>query len=378
MHNSVASSVSMVVLALVIGTDFAVAEEEPKPPRNQYEFEDIIIPPASADEPILDNFSLKAALDYIDNGALAWSKERKCVSCHTNGSYLFTRPALTGMIGNPPQEMRDFFVQQLDKLQVKDRKVLRKRENATQVAYVAAGLAEWDKHVSNHLSTETDRALRLLFEVQREDGAFNNHNCWPPLESSYFHSATVAAMAITSAPGWLASSAGDSPELLDQFEQLKTFLRDSEPPHDYGRLLLLWASARIPDLIDSERKQSIIEMILDRQKSDGGWSIRTFATPESWGKGNRAEKLRAEPELDNPPSDGHLTGLAVIVLRESGVCKTDPQIRKAIKWILNNQRQSGRWWTRSLNSDDYHFITFSGSCYPLLALANCDAIPLQP
>ena len=116
-------------------------------------------------------------------------------------------------------------------------------------------------------------------------------------------------------------------------------------------------------------------MIWKHQQNDGGWSIRTFADPEAWGNGGRAEKLRAEPEFRNPPSDGHQTGLAILVLRDAGIGADDKRLARGVQWLLKNQRQSGRWWTRSLNSDRYHFITFSGSCYPLLALAKCNAVP---
>jgi squalene-hopene/tetraprenyl-beta-curcumene cyclase len=29
----------------------------------------------------------------------------------------------------------------------------------------------------------------------------------------------------------------------------------------------------------------------------------------------------------------------------------------------------GRWWTKSLNTDKWNFITYMGSAYPMLALA---------
>jgi squalene-hopene/tetraprenyl-beta-curcumene cyclase len=116
-------------------------------------------------------------------------------------------------------------------------------------------------------------------------------------------------------------------------------------------------------------------MVWHNQREDGGWSIRSFGKPEEWGSGNRAEKLKAEMEFMNPPSDGHQTGLAVIVLRDAGVPAEDARIQKAVKWLLTHQRQSGRWWTRSLNTDGPHFITYSGTAYPLLALAKCNALP---
>ena len=112
-------------------------------------------------------------------------------------------------------------------------------------------------------------------------------------------------------------------------------------------------------------------MVFSHQQADGGWSMRSFSTPEAWGGGNRAEKIRSEPDFENPPSDGHQTGLAVIVLRDAGVSAEDPRIQKAVNWILANQRTSGRWWTRSLNTDGFHFITYSGTMYPLVALYKC-------
>jgi squalene-hopene/tetraprenyl-beta-curcumene cyclase len=119
-------------------------------------------------------------------------------------------------------------------------------------------------------------------------------------------------------------------------------------------------------------------MVFSHQRADGGWSIRNFAQPEEWGKGNRAAKLRAEPELADPPSDGHMTGLAIIALRKAGVPASDPRIQRGIQWLLTNQRASGRWYTRSLNRDGWQFITYSGTAYPLLALGLCDALLPQP
>ena len=110
--------------------------------------------------------------------------------------------------------------------------------------------------------------------------------------------------------------------------------------------------------------------------ADGGWSIRTFAAPDQWGSGNRAVKLRSESGFLKPASDGHMTGLAVLVLREAGVPAKDARLQKAVKWLLSNQRESGRWWTRSLNTDKYHYITYSGTAYPLLALMRCGALPV--
>lgn len=346
----------------------------------QYHNGEIAIPKATADEPIRKEFSLEQANQYLEQGATAWTKQRNCVSCHTNGLYLFSRPELTTELGPPSVENRKFFIKELRKMKTLDKEKLLTGIRPTQAAYIAAGLAEWDRHVSRKLSSETDEALRFMLSLQAKDGSWGNADCWPPFESSNYQGATVAARALASAPGWLDDL--KDPALKVGVDRLKTFLQKTEPPHDYGKLILLWTAVRYPDLISAEKKKTLVEMVKQQQLPDGGWSIRTFATPEAWGRGNRASKLRAEPEFDkssqtwkNLTSDGHQTGLAILVLRESGVPANDPQIQKGVEWLLTHQRESGRWWTRSLNTDRWHFITYSGTFYPLLALKKCNMLP---
>ncbi|MBJ81342.1 MAG: hypothetical protein CL462_00400 [Acidimicrobiaceae bacterium] len=341
-------------------------------PDYQYQFEDIRIPRALATEPKRSEGSVIPALRYIEQGATAWTRSKKCVTCHTNGTYLALRPSLTGRIGKPSQEVRDFFVTLLkegtSQLGGKD------KLNDSQLIYITRGLAEWDAYVLKKLSVETKLALKQLFDRQLPTGEWKAlGKCWPPLESSAFQEATVAALAIAVAPGWLSNLTDE--KMRAGVERLRNYFRKAQPPHDYGRVVLLWASAKLPGILDDTEKAKIIKMIGRQQQPDGGWSIRTFAHPEQWGNGNRAEKLRAEKEFESPPSDGHQTGLSLIALSESGVSARDPKIRKGVQWLLRNQRESGRWWTRSLNTDNYHFITYSGTLYPLVALHLCDGWP---
>lgn len=343
---------------------------------HQYKFEQITIPKASSDEPKRSEVSLDLAKTYLEQGSVAWSGEKKCVSCHTNGTYMVTRPALTQSLGQPPEETHRFFLTSLTSLQGEKRDRLKQATRPAQVIYIAAGLAEWDAHVTKTLAVETETALELMFEIQNDNGTWGSLDCWPPFESDAYHEATVAAMAAATAPGWLAKvEASDNTALKAAVEKLKNYLRTENPAHDYSRALLLWSGSRMVDLLTADRKQELIAVLKKHQKSDGGWSIRSFAAPEAWGGGNRAGKLKAEPEFADPPSDGHMTGLAIIVLRESGVAADDAQIQKGVEWLKSNQRESGRWWTRSLNTDSWHYITYSGTAYPLLALQMCDALP---
>lgn len=354
----------------------AAADPAPPPPaKPQYEHAGLVVPAAAADEPLAAAFDLAAGLDYLEKGNAAWNGARQCVACHTSGVYMTVRPALGRWLGPPAASGRDHFVKALAALEALEKKDLGKSTRPAQVIYAAAGLAEWDAHVTGSLSAETRRALRLMFELQLESGTFGTLECWPPYESDAYHEATVAAMAAATAPGWLAEA--DEPTRA-RVEALRRYVVETPPPHDYSRLLLLWTATRWPDLVPADRRRELLEMVWRHQRADGGWSLRSFAAPEAWGNGSRAAKLRAEPEFADPPSDGHLTGLAVVVLRDAGIDATDPRLERAVAWLLANQRVSGRWWTRSLNTDGPHFITYSGTAFPILALAKCGKLPETP
>ena len=343
----------------------------------QYQFEGISIPKAVADEPVRSELSIEAAAKYLEQGSVAWSGQRKCVSCHTNGTYMTIRPLLSKTLGPPEAANRTFFVEQLQKLQSEPLDRLKQSTRPAQVIYIAAGLAEWDAASGGVLSAETETALQLMFQIQTDEGTWGTLDCWPPFESDAYHEATVAAMAAAAAPGWIAKVAA-TPDSVSAvgLEKLRKYLRTQPPLHDYSRVLLLWAAARMPDLLPEAQRQELRQVLLKHQKSDGSWSIRSFAAAEAWGGGNRAAKLKAEPDFADPPGDGHMTGLAIVVLRESGTAASDAAIQKGLGWLKSNQRESGRWWTRSLNTDSWHFITYSGTAYPLLALQMCQELPV--
>lgn len=352
-------------VAVLTVSSLHAADELP----NQYEADGIEVPAARADEPKI-SFSIGKAAEHLDHGAVAWGLQKKCVSCHTNGTYLFIRPALTPTLGAPLEDTRKFFVDQLEVLnKIGARKLRRSGTRPAQLIYIAAGLAEWDAHVTKKLSPETDKALRLAFDLQNKEGTWHSLTCWPPFESSAYQEAHMAAMAAASAPGWIASLEEDD-EVRAKIDLLKKYVRETEVPHEYARVLQLWTSLHLDGILDADQQQATVKLIRKKQKSDGGWSIRQFATSEQWGGGNRAGKLQEEPEFVTQPSDGHMTGLSLIVLQEAGVPRDDPQMQRGLTWLRKNQRESGRWWTRSLNTDEWHFITYSGTAYPLLALQN--------
>lgn len=284
---------------------------------------------------------------------------------------MLARPALTPYWGAPDEFTRDFVVTQLRALQESED---RTGSVPVQVAYIARGLAAWDAELRDRTSPETDAALRFAFEMQADDGSIRVKDRWPPLNSTTYFGTAMLAMAVADAPDWVTKLRDT--ELLAKSERLKHYLRDTPPKNDHERLLLLWVSTYLTGLLTQERREELIDSIWDQQRDDGGWTIWTFATPETLGGGRKAESIQHEPDYTTPSSDGFQTGLSVVVLRDAGVPADDPRIAKGVTWLLSNQRQSGRWWTRSLNTESrFHFVSYGGTAYAALALAKCDALP---
>lgn len=352
----------------------AAADDEDRDP--QYEHEDIVVPAAWAEEPRRESVSVEKAAAYVEDGAIAWSGSRNCVACHTTGAYLGMRPMLTESLGRPANTVRELFVSDLAEREAEADEDLELAQSGlvpAHVANIAWGLAEWDAHVTGELSDETRRALTLMFRLQHDDGSFSNQDCWPPFESSPYQAATVAAMAVATAPGWQRSDLDEVTR--SSVQKLRDYLRDTPPPHAYAELLLLRAATRWPELMDNARRRRAYTDIFSRRNPDGGWAMRDFATPDQWGDAGRAEKLKAEPEFTSPPSDAHMTALVLITYMDAGMSRDDRLIRRGVDWLKAQQRESGRWWTRSLNTDGPHFITYSASIYALAALDMSQSIP---
>jgi hypothetical protein len=101
--------------------------------------------------------------------------------------------------------------------------------------------------------------------------------------------------------------------------------------------------------------------LLAAQRPDGGWA---FAALYPWDRSDGKEQ-------DLTTSDGYGTGFVVFVLRKAGVRADHSVVARGVAWLKSHQRASGRWFTRSLNKDNEHFLSHAGSAYSVMALAAC-------
>lgn len=318
--------------------------------------DNVVAPSANVpDEVLAKEFSREAAARFLDSASLDWTGRRKCFTCHTNYTYLMARPVLSHQVP-AHRQVREALEQLVDQ---------RWEEQGprwdAEVVMSAVVLAWSDAATTGKLHSTTRKALERMWTVQREDGGFDWLKCnWPPMESDDHYGATMALIGLGVAPEDYAAT----PAAQKGLRGLRTYLKNNPPPTLHHEAMVLWASTYVDGILDDAQRAATIERLRGRQKEDGGWALATLG---DW-------KRSDDKPQDTETSDGYATGFVVYVLRRAGVAADDPAVAQGIAWLKNNQRASGRWFTRSLNRDSKHFISHAGTAFAVLALDACGAL----
>ncbi len=347
----------VVLFALLIGTVRLAADDLPAEGPGQERSR------PSASEKMAENLSLARAADYLDRVASEWTRGRDCGSCHTSYPYLIARPSLGEYKSSKEKEIRSFFENRVAHWDEKTEGA-KPRWDAEVVA-TAQALAMHDAETTRRLHPLTRNALDRMWKLQKPDGGWDWLKCgWPPFEHDDYYGAIVAALAAGHAPEGYALE--DAPRR--GIEKLRGYLQKNPPPDLHHRALLLWASAKVPGLMDERGKQETIVELRSKQRPDGGWALPSLG---HW------KRRDGRPNDPDAPSDGYGTAIVVLVLRESGIPASDPAIGRGVKWLNDHQRASGRWFTRSLNNDKAHYITDAGTSFAVMAIRRCDEAAAQ-
>lgn len=311
-----------------------------------------VVPPKdnAKDEPLAKSFSLDKALHFLDSAALGWQKNRACFSCHTNYAYLYARPLVDAKV-EAHQEVRRY-AEEL----VSERWVKKGPRWDAEVVCAAAALAFNDAHTTGKLHPQTRTALDRIWTVQQKGGGFKWLKCqWPPMESDDHYGATLAAIAVGVAPEAYAKSDAATKGMAG----IRAYLTKNAPPMLHHKAMILWAASYQPDLLADKERQATIKELLDLQRPDGGWNTASLG---SWKRGDaKAQDLES--------SDGYGTGFVLYVLHRAGIPGEDGHVKKGLAWLRNNQRESGRWFTRSLFRDNMHYLSHAGSAFAVMAMA---------
>jgi squalene-hopene/tetraprenyl-beta-curcumene cyclase len=306
--------------------------------------------PTTAGEPVAKVFSAAKAAEYLDGVGVNWTRERKCITCHTNMPYLTARPLLPGSDAGW-KEVRAFLERDVESWGTGG-----KPRGDAYVVATAFALAFNDAQKLGKLHPATRAALDRMWAVQRKTGDWNWLKCdWPPLEHDDYYGATLAALAVGYAPDDYA----DSDAAKAGVASLKSYFQKTPAPDLHHTAMLLWAATKFDGLMNLEEQKKAVATLKGKQQKDGGWCL---------------PGLGAYTRHDNTPndpaaaSDGYATGLVTFVLLRAGEKPTDPVVGAGLRWLRANQRVSGRWFTRSLNNDRAHYIANAGTAFAVLAL----------
>jgi squalene-hopene/tetraprenyl-beta-curcumene cyclase len=315
--------------------------------------EPVKLAPNKADEPRIKAYSLDRAVEFLDAASLDWTRRRECFSCHTNYSYLYARPMIAAK--SPAHEEIRASLEEMVTKRWPDKKP---RWDA-EVITTAAALAHNDAATTKTLHPTTKTALDRMWTVQRADGGWSWLICgWPPMENDDHYGVTLAALAVGVAPQEYAKTDA----AVKGMAKIREYLKANPPKNAHHKLMILWADAVVPNLATDTEKRAWIQEVRELQRPDGGWSAAGLFP---WKRGDKKEQT---PDV----SDGYGTGFSVYVLRKAGVAANDPAIQKGIAWLKDNQRESGRWFARSLFRDGNHYLSHAGSAFALMAIKSCE------
>jgi squalene-hopene/tetraprenyl-beta-curcumene cyclase len=326
------------------------------------------VPAARTDEPVAKAFSLAKAADVLDTVTLSWVRKNQCFSCHTGYPYLLARTSLGDADALGLREARKFLEERVaawdkggkGKGYLKGEGIIELSEGVTEVVAVAATLALHDGQTAGKLQPATRTALARMWELQQADGSWNwNKEDLAPLEYDDYFGAVYAAIGVGHAPeGYARSEAARKgvARLLRYFEK-------TPAPNLHHKTYLLWASLGLDGLMDNAERDRTVKALLSLQREDGGWSLPSLG---AW------KRLDGQPQDENAPSDGYATGLVLYVLRQAGVAATENSVRRGVNWLKTHQRESGRWFTRSLNREGSHYISNAGTAFAIMALRACE------
>jgi len=340
--------------------------------------------------------TLETAATYLDRRVewwMAWPGAARdhgtfCISCHTALPYVLSRAALADRLSeNTPSDIeRKLFDNVTTRVRLwlevepyyhdTAEKVAESR--GTEAVLNALILASRDSR-THRLQGDTRTAFDHMWALQQTTG--ERAGAWPWLQfdlspwegsDSEFYGAALAALAAATAPADHSSVARQERVAL-----LRSYLdREYAKQPLSNRLMVLWASAKWPELLDEARRRSLVVELFRDQQADGGWSLSSLA--ESVGRSSWKTSLRSWTRNDRAllgtKSDGYATGLVTFALSFSDESRT-VEFQKGVGWLKRHQNSSEGYWPgyslnkrRDLSSNIGRFMSDAATAFAVLAL----------
>src|SRR5882672_9788699 len=226
------------------------------------------------------DWSPQLAAQYLDSRQKDWfawptanTTGVPCLSCHTGMTYLMVRPALRHSLGENERTAYEMGLlnslkSRLDK---KDAKELYPKSKgtyaaqATGVESILAALLLATENEGGKLSVEAEKAFDRMWSLQIREGKSKGAWDWYSLNldpwetpDSVFYGAALAAIATGNAP----SDYRARPEIRENISSLIAFLQSEQSAQPlHNRLMLVWASTKLPGLLTDAKRAAIADEI---------------------------------------------------------------------------------------------------------------------
>jgi len=294
----------------------------------------------------------RLAAEYLDGRQekwLSWPNAKQpdgtyCVSCHTSIPYLLARPSLRRALGEtaPTVHETKHFENLRAHVVAYDAKA-GDTKTGTSVDSVLGTTMLALKNEGAAFSDQLQASFERMWSLQIREGKQAGSWKWFNLEldpwempESPFYGASLAALAVGAAPAEYRAR----PEVRDRIAALVGYLREQSAGQSlHNRLVLLWASTKLPEVMPASARTAILEELWSKQQPDGGWTSASL--------GPFKPHAAAPPATDG---DSYATAFATFIAVRSGVPHKNPKLMKALDWLKSHQdKQSGFWPAGSMN-----------------------------
>jgi squalene-hopene/tetraprenyl-beta-curcumene cyclase len=350
-------------------------------------------------------WSPRAAASYLDAREQWWQdwapthREQGtiCISCHTAVPYAIVRPMLQKDLGETDTVGPEKFLMDSIEKRVSHWSEMAAfysdaingpgktaESRSTEAVLNAVILASRDSRLGK-LSPVTRTAIDEAWALQEVTGEnaggwkWQNFHLapWESAESAY-QGAAMLALAVGGVPEGYSSEPG----VREHMERLEDYLRQGFAAQPLmSQLYVLWASSKVPGLLNATEKDALIAKTESVQEQDGGWRLSVLDKQP----GLRRSLKEAWKQVNgNAESDGIATGLVVLAMRESGSNLQDQTLKRGVRWLEQHQNRDGKWQAYSLNGDvnlDSNvglFMSDAATGYAVLALESVPKETYKP